>query len=273
VPRGFKPSAPDGTGAFRATVGARSFVLERNLNGARGPAFLARVEVTLVSDLAEALRAFESERADLGWLGAGLHRPRAGAVPFEGPTFGWVILRAGRDAGRWAAPGVQQELLDGVPREPFRHLGLVPPAGAARRGAVWGGGDAELLVVEGAPVLAELARGVAGVFSGQGHQVVVRTLPLAEWRDRRTTGGYALLLDFVRPVGPPGRATLLALLAAANPALAARPPQAPSFEPVDIARTLPLGVLGALRLAGARAPDVHALESWQLGNVFRDRPA
>ena len=55
--------------------------------------------------------------------------------------------------------------------------------------------------------------------------------------------------------------------------LAVRPPQAPSFEPVDIARTLPLGVLGALRLAGARAPDVHALESWQLGNVFRDRPA
>ena len=271
VPRGFKASAPDGTGAFRATVSARAFLLERNPKAARGPAFVARAEVTLVSDLAEALRAFESERADLGWLGAGLHRPRAGAVPFEGPTFGWVVLRAGRDAGRWAAPGIAQELLDGVPREPLRHLGLVPPTGAVRSGAVWGGGDVELLVGEGAPVLVELGRAVAATFSAQGQKVFVRTLPAAECRERRAAGRYALMLDFVRPVGPPGRATLLALLAAANPALAARPPQAPSFEPVDVARTLPLGVLGSLRLAGARAPDVHALETWQLGNVYRDR--
>lgn len=272
VPRGFKATAPDGTGAFSGTVGARSLVLERNLKAARGPAFLARVEVTLVSDLAEALRAFESERADLGWLGAGLHRPRAGAVPFEGPAFGWVVLRAGKDAGRWAMPGVPQALLDGVPREPLRHLGLVPPGGAARSPVAWGGGDAELLVVEGAPVLVELARSVAATFSAQGQKVLARALPLAEWRERRASGRYALLLDFVRPAGPPGRATLLALLAAANPALAARPPQAPSFEPTDVARTLPLGVLGSLRLAGARAPDVRALESFQLGNVYRDRP-
>ena len=67
------------------------------------------------------------------------------------------------------------------------------------------------------------------------------------------------MLDFVRPAGPPGRATLLTLLAASNAALVARPPRAPSFEPLDIARTLPLGVLGELRVLGARMPDLHAL--------------
>jgi peptide/nickel transport system substrate-binding protein len=271
VPRGFKSSAPDGTGAFRATTAASSLVLERNPNAARGPAFLARIEVTLVNDLGEALRAFESERADLGWLGAGLYRPRVGAVAFEGPAFGWVVLRAGPEARRWGAPGVPQELLDRVPREPLKHLGLVAPGGVARSGAAWGGGDAELLVSAAAPALVELARNVAASFSVSGQKVTTLALSPPELRERRTSGRYSLLLDFVRPSGPAGRATLLTLLAAANPALVARPPQAPSFEAVDIARTLPLGVLGSLRISGARLSDIHALESWQLGAVFRDR--
>jgi len=272
VPRGFKPSTPDGTGAFRATAGATSLVLERNPNAARGPAFLARIEVALVNELGEALRAFESERADLGWLGAGLYRPRVGAVTFEGPTYGWVVLRAGREAQRWGAPGVPQELLDRVPRDPLKHLGLVAPGGVTRAGAAWGGGNAELLVSSAAPALVELARNVAAAFSVAGQKVTTLALSPADFRERRSTGKYALLLDFVRSSGPPGRATLLSLLAAANPALVARPPQAPSFEPLDVARTLPLGVLGSLRVAGARLPDLRALESWQLGAVFRERP-
>jgi hypothetical protein len=80
------------------------------------------------------------------------------------------------------------------------------------------------------------------------------------------------MLDFVRSVGPPGRATLLALLAATNPELAARPPQVTSYAPVDIARGYALGIVGALRVAGARLPDFRALEAWQLGAVFRAKP-
>jgi len=273
VPRGFKSSAPDGTGAFRATTSAASIVLERNPNAARGPAFLARIEVSLVNELGEALRAFESERADLGWLGAGLYRPRVGAVAFEGPPFGWVVLRAGREAQRWGAPGVPQELLDRVPREPLKHLGLVAPGGLTRAGAAWGGGNAELLVSAAAPVLVELARNVAASFSVSGQKVTTLALSPAELRERRSSGRYSLLLDFVRPSGPAGRATLLTLLAATNPALVARPPQAPSFEALDIARTLPIGVLGYLRIAGARLPDVRGLESWQLGGVHKMAPA
>jgi peptide/nickel transport system substrate-binding protein len=272
VPRGFKSSAPDGTGAFRATASATSLVLERNPNAARGPAFLARIEVSLVNELGEALRAFESERADLGWLGAGLYRPRVGAVAFEGPTFGWVVLRAGRDAQRWGAPGIPQELLDRVPREPLKHLGLVAPGGVTRGGAAWGGGNTELLVSSTAPALIELARNVAAYFSVSGQKVTTVALSPTELRERRTSGRYSLLLDFVRPSGPVGRATLLTLLAATNPALVARPPQAPSFEPMDVARTLPVGVLGMLRISGARMPEIHGLESWQLGGVFKGHP-
>ncbi len=269
VPRGFRGKAPDGTGAFRATPGTLGWVLERNSNAARGPAFLARIDVALGGDLAEALRAFEADRIDLGWLGAGLHRPRAGATSFEGPTYGWVLLRAGRDAGRWSAPGLAQELLDRVPREPLRHLGLVAPTGAARSGVAWGGGNVELLTLKGAPQLAELAARVASVFSVDGQRVSVVPLGSAELAERRASSRYALMLDFVRSAGPPGRATLLTLLAAANPALAARPPHAPSYEPVDLARTLPLGVLGSLRVAGARMPSFRGLEGWQLGGVHR----
>jgi peptide/nickel transport system substrate-binding protein len=271
VPRGFRPSLPDGTGAFRATPSASALLFERNLSAARGPAFLARVEVSLVSDLAEALRAFESGRADVGWLGSGLYQPRPGALAFEGPVYGWVVLRAGKDAGRWSAPGVQQELLDRVPREPLKHLGLVAPGGTARPGAAWGGGNAELLVDARAPVMLELAKSVAATFSIAGQKVTPLPLSPAELRERRSSRRFALMLDFVRSAGPPGRATLLALLAATNPALVARPPQAPSFEALDVARTLPLGVLGALRVAGARLPDTHALDFWTLGAVFRDR--
>ena len=54
VPRGFKASS---AGRHRRVPShgeaelAREFVLERNLNAARGPAFLARVEVTLVGGI------------------------------------------------------------------------------------------------------------------------------------------------------------------------------------------------------------------------------
>ena len=269
LPRGFRPEAPDGTGAFRATFSPGALLLERNANAARGPSFLARVEIALGADLAEPLRAFEAERVDLGWLGAGLYRARAGSLPFDGPLLGWVVLRAGRGAGRWGAPGVTQELLDGVPRGPLAHLGLVAPTGVARAGATWGGGNVEICAAQDFPQLVELATRVAAAFSVQGQRVTARALPGGELTDKRASGHYALMLDFVRASGPPGRSTLLTLLAAANPALAARPPNAPSFEPLDVARTLPLGVLGGLRVFGARMPNFHDLEGFQLGNVWK----
>lgn len=267
VPRGFSALAPDGTGAFRATLGRGELVLSRNPNAARGSAFLERIEVRAARDLADALRAFESDLADLGWLGSGLHRPRAGALSFEGPEIGWVVLRTGRDAGAWGAPGVAEQLLDRVPAERLRPLGIVPPTRARATGAAWGGGAAELVVADDSPQLAEIAEALAPLLGGATHPVRARRIPRAELEARRSE--FALLLDFVRNVGPPGRATLLGLLAAENAELLARPPEVTSYAPVDIARRYSFGVVGALRVAGARLARYRGLESWQLGAVFR----
>ena len=272
VPRGFSPAAPDGTGAFRATFARGELTLARNPNAARGASFLERVEVRAARDLADALRAFESNLVDVGWLGSGLHRPRPGAVSFEGPELGWVVLRTGKDAGAWGGPGIAQQLLDRVPTERLKPLGVAPGTRAAGTGSAWGGGAAELVVGDDSPQLAEIAEALAALLSQPAHSVRAQRIPRAEISKRRADGRFTLMLDFVRSVGPPGRATLLGLLAATNPELVARPPQVTSYAPVDIARGYSFGVVGALRVSGARLPDWYALESWQLGSVFRRVP-
>jgi peptide/nickel transport system substrate-binding protein len=273
VPRGFSPAAPDGTGAFRATLARGELVLTRNPNAARGGAFLERIEVRAARDLADALRSFESNLADVGWLGSGLHRPRPGAVSFEGPELGWVVLRTGKDAGAWGAPGIGQQLLDRIPTERLKPLGIAPPTRTAATGAAWGGGAVDLLVYDDSPQLAEIAEALAPLLSQPAHPIRTQRIPRVDVSQRRADGRFALMLDFVRSVGPPGRATLLSLLAATNPELVARPPQVTSYAPVDIARGYSFGIVGGLRVSGARLPDLNALESWQLGAVFRTRPS
>jgi peptide/nickel transport system substrate-binding protein len=271
VPRGFSPLAPDGTGAFRATLARGELVLSRNPNAARGAAFLERVDVRAAHDLADALRAFESGLADVGWLGSGLHRPRTGAVPFEGPELGWVVLRTGRDAGAWGAPGIAEQLLARVQGERLGPLGIVPEARPGAPGAAWGGGSAELVVLDDAPQLVEIAEALAPLLGTSAHPVRARRVQKSELLARRADNRFQLMLDFVRTVGPPGRATLLALLAATNPELAARPPQVTSYAPSDIARGYAIGIVGALRVRGARMPHFRGLEGFQLGAAYRNK--
>ena len=79
VPTGFTPEAPDGTGPMMHTTRGDTLVLARNVLAARGPSYLDEVVVQAAPDLAASLRAFESGADDLGWLGSGLHEPRAGS--------------------------------------------------------------------------------------------------------------------------------------------------------------------------------------------------
>lgn len=270
LPRTFSPSAPDGTGAFRATTRQSGLTLARNLHAARGASFLDRIHVARASDLAAALRAFEAGEADVGWLGSGLHRPRAGAVDFDAGPFGWVVLRTGRDAGSWGAPGVAQGLLDAIPPSRLAYLalhGLPSPSGSHS----WGGAPADLLVRNDAPHLVEIARALAALLSQPGHEVRPAPEGWAVLRSRRTSRRFALMLDFVRPIGPPGRATLLALLTATDASLARHPPELAAFDPRAIARTLSLGIVGELHISGAHIPGVRGLESWNLGAVWRPR--
>lgn len=268
VPRGFSPASPDGTGAFSAKLGNGTLVLSENPSAARGAAFLDRIEVRSARDLSDSLRAFETGQADVGWLGAGLYKPRAASVRFQGDTFGWVVLRTGKDAGRWGAAGIAQALLDRIPRERLSHLGLALPAQSRQSSMTWGGGDAELLVRDGSAQLVQTANTLASLLSVAGHVLTPRALGAAELDERRKSGRYVLLLDFVRAVGPPGKATLLALLAAARPELTSKPPKLPSYEPEVIARTLPLGIVGGLRVEGAHLPELRGLTSFQLGGLF-----
>jgi peptide/nickel transport system substrate-binding protein len=271
VPRGFSPAAPDGTGAFGARLEGGALVLSQNPNAARGTAFLDRIEVRTARDLSDSLRAFETGQTDVGWLGAGLYRPRAGAVRFQGDTFGWIVLRTGKEAGRWGAPGIAQELVDRIPRERLSHLGLALSAQSRQSSTTWGGGSVDLFVRHGSAQLVQTANTLASLLSVPGHVLTPHALSAAELEERKSSGRYALLLDFVRAVGPPGRATLLALLAAARPELTSKPPRLPSYEPDAIARTLPLGIVGGLRVEGAHVPELRGLASFQLGALFLER--
>jgi peptide/nickel transport system substrate-binding protein len=269
VPHNFSPTDPDGTGAFAARFAEGALLLTRNDNGARGPAFLEQITVGTVSDLADALRAFEAGSVDVGWLGSGLYRPRRGALPFRGAHYGWAILRVGKTAGRWGAPGLAQQLLDSIDPSRFAHLGLEEP-GPARRSAVqWGGGPTTIHVLEDAPQLVLIARTLADALGRPGNELTVVVEPYAEIERRRASRDFSMLVDFVRTLGPKGPMTQQALLAAQDPELAKKPPRLPSFDARSVTSTLTLGVIGELWVTGAHAPSCQNLAGWNLGNVFR----
>jgi len=266
VPRGFSPLSPDGTGAFKATFGVGTLSLARNENAARGAAFLERIELGRAADLADALRAFETGQVDLGWLGNGLYRAKAGAVPLEGPVFGWIVLRTGLDAKSWGAPGIAAQLTAALPSAALARFGVraLPGAGAGVR---WGGGPMPLLVSDDAPHAVELARALEPLLGSNGNEVRATPTPRAAWLEARRSRRYGLLLDFVRAASADVTHSTLALLAAVDPALARRPPKS-SSSVLDATRTLPLGIVGEVRVSGAHNPEFEALDAWQLGSVW-----
>ena len=267
VPKGFVAHRPDGTGAFRVRQHRFGITLERNERAARGPAFVQSIEVSTAASLAEALRAFETGDADVGWLGAGLHNPRPGASMFNAGRLGWVVLRTGNEALEWGAPGVAQTLADAVRPEQLQPYGLVPlPESGVP--AVWGGLPSEVVVRRDAAQLAEIARIVAGVLGNPGRELRVMPLAARQFAHRRRTGKYALMVDFVRPVGFDPDALALSLMTAQDPALARRPPLGGLPHARHVTRTLRLGVLGRLDHIGASLKRFRGLPAWTLGSVW-----
>ena len=268
VPRTFSAVKPDGTGAFRADPSARGLSLVRNERAARGPSFLDRIDVRKAADLAAGLRTFESGEADVGFLGAGLHRRRAGAVDFRTQPAGWVVLRTGPEAGEWGAPGVAARLVQALDPARLSHLGVVLPSSKGG-GQGWGGASASLYVDEGSSYLVEIARAVATALSQPGRELRPTPLSRQDLARLREGGRYATMIDFVRRLGPAPRHAVLSLLGAANSRLAEKPPRAVREDISVVERTLSLAVVGEVGIAGARAPDVHGLEQWELGSVWR----
>ena len=269
LPRGFSPLEPDATGAFRAELGNTRLRLTRNPHAARGAAFLDGIEVDAARELAECLRAFEAGSADVGWLGSGLYRARAGAVAFSGVHYGWAVLRTGQEARTWSAPGVAQQLVDGIAPERLKHLGLEGLPANASASAGWSFGPAEICVADDAPQLAWIADSLAAALSRPGHELRVLPLPQPELSTRRQNGKYKLMLDFVRALGPPGPLTALALFAAHDPETARSLPNLRQFDARELARRLPFGVVGELWAAGAHRSDFQAVAGWQLGDIWK----
>jgi peptide/nickel transport system substrate-binding protein len=280
LPRRFSPTLPDGTGAFRADVSPTGLVLARNVNAARGAAFLDSIEVAPAEDLKTSLRAFEAEADDLGWLGMGLHDRRKGAVPFELGRVAWVVLIVGPDGGPQATPGVAQRLVDAIPVARVAHLGLGLPPSAAGGDPSWQGPSTELLVDESAPHLLEVARTVAPVLSNPGHEVTMKPIPRAELARRRAGGRATLAIDLVRWVGPGPHYAEVALATAEDPTRGRDIAKAPhasghgTFAVKSLTGLLRVGVLGELRVQGGIIPDVALAkpllgEGWDLGASHR----
>jgi peptide/nickel transport system substrate-binding protein len=270
VPRAFSPRIPDGTGPFRADHSAAGLVLSRNERAARGPSFLDKLDVRHASDLASGLRAFESGEADMGFLGAGLHRRRADAVDFRTEPFGWVVFRTGPEAGEWGSPGVAARLVEAIDPGRLSQLGLVPLVSAKRDGDQgWGGATTNLYVDEASPYLVEVARAVATALSRPGHELRPTQLSHGELSRLRDGRRFSLMIDFVRRLGPTPHHAALSLLGAATPGLTDKPFTVPRDDIEIVERTLSLAALGELKVIGARAPDIHGLEQWELGSVFR----
>ena len=274
VPRNFDPRSPDGTGPFAAAVSSSDVKLTRNVNAARGAAFLDAITVGRASDLTESLRAFEAERDDVGWLGSGLFGARKDASRFDFGKVAWVTLSVGEGLGDASNPGAAQRLADDLPRDRLAHLGLGPlPAG--KPGVEWSGPPAELLVDRRSPHLGETARAVAEILSAKGHEITVRTVPADELARRRKTEPV-LSLAVVRPLGGSTLDVLLSLAthddAEKAQALSAKPPKLSGESPRALTRSLRTAVLGELRVAGGVVPGV-VLESadaggWDLGASF-----
>ncbi len=277
VPIAFTAEKPDGTGAFQLQRRAEGIALVRNKNAARGPALLDEIVVRAAPDLGASLRAFEAGADDIGWLGAGLHSPRAHARTFDAGAVAWIVLRTGRDGATWDAPGVAQRILDGLAPAKLAYLGLGPPW-RQERDEGWNGPAGDLLVREDTPYLVEVARTLAALLSRPGHELTPRTVPVRDLQTRRAKRDHLLMLDVVRPVAPGAQPAWIALASseestAANEAVA-HPPRVVEAPPRSLTRTLRLGIVGELRVQGARIPEIaipSGESGWDLALATRGR--
>lgn len=264
VPRGFDPKSPDGTGPFRATLDAGRVSLARNMNAATGPSFFEALTFHETADLATSLRDFETERDDVGWLGAGFHGKRKDSTGFDFGRVGWFVLFVGGDLGK---AGEAQRLADELPRQSLAHLGLgvLPSRAQTRR---YEGRPCDLLVEQGAPHLRALADALAAQLGSPGHEITVRVVQRSERERRVHRNDPIMAVGVVRPLGRGVRGDAVALTSFVDPEAAERLARAPSTRPEtarEAGNQLSVGVVGELRVAGAVRAGVRLVKSPQGG--------
>lgn len=274
VPVAFEAEHPDGTGPFFVVPRADGLSFVRNPKAARGPAFLDEIVLRGAPDLAASLRAFEAGSDDVGWLGAGLHAPRPHSKLFDAGAAGWIVLATGTLAGTFDAPGVTQRLLDGLPPQKLTFLGLGAPWRREREEG-WSGPAGEVIVPDDSAYLIEVARTVAALLSRPSHELSAAPLPAREFALRRHRRDHLLALDTARVVARGPQATWTSLATVAEPSSGVvRPPRVTEPSARILARTMRLGVVGELRVQGARIAELTLPASengWDLGAATRGR--
>jgi peptide/nickel transport system substrate-binding protein len=223
-------------------------------------AWLDEIVVREAADVSDSLRAFETGKDDVGWLGTGLHEPRAGAVPFDAGLVAYAVLRTGRDAGpAWDAPGVAQSICDGISYSGLSSL-VLGAAWSAATPTKWGGAPCELLVRDDAHWLIELANAIAGSITDAGHEVTVKTIAPSDLATRRSSRGYALALDVARPAATTTSGALAGLSASDDPSTTAdvvrHAPRLGEIPPRALTKLMRIGVVGEIRVQGGRVPDL-----------------
>jgi peptide/nickel transport system substrate-binding protein len=135
-------------------------------------------------------------------------------------------------------------------------------------------------VRDDAPWLVAMANAVAAAITNPGHEVTVKPTPAAEIVAKRASRLYGLMLDVVRnPAG--GALGASVLLATANDPskagdLMAHPPKLGDVPARTLTRTLRLGVVGEIKVAGGRMPELVLPQSamgfgFDLGAAYRSR--
>lgn len=269
VPRSFSPQKPDGTGAFDATVGGGRLLLTRNVRAAAGASFLDAIEVGQSSGISDSLRAFESEREDIGWLGGGFHTTRKGSKPFEFVRAMLVVLRAGKGLGELAKPGALQALCDGIPQGKLAHLGLgALPNGQSN--ARFPGQPVDLVYDRASAHLAEIADALVDALSTTGHELTLRGVSASELLQRKKSDDAHLALSVVRPYGATVADAHLAMAAFDDLASAKDAARATAVDLRAAGRTLRTAVLGEVRPTGAAIPGLSFAKGrrgvWDLGS-------
>lgn len=292
VPRGFKPTEPSGTGAFRAVIDSEHVHLQRNPLAARGAAFLERVVIRSRPSVAAALRDFEVGQSDIGWLGRGLRRPRPGSRLVHARRLGWVVLHGGSAIGRWSAPGTVQQLLSLIAPDQLRRFGIRSIGSSSvgsssvgsssvqggnatknRSGLVYAGPSCELIAPADSAYLVELGQALTALLSRASGKIEFRAIERAHLRRLKRNRRFAFLLDLVRDSERDHLTTQLALTREADPALVRRAVAIGADNRQDLVarltQTLSLGVVGELKLQFGATDDFGSTDPSDLASVWK----
>jgi peptide/nickel transport system substrate-binding protein len=244
LPPDYSPESPDACGAFRVTRSGSQVVLLRNERAPRGAAFLDRITLTTAS-ISDCLREFEAKRADVGFLGAGLHHDRHDSTAFRLSPFALAFVQPGALLQSPLPVGALNDALERVPAGPFLALGAERPRASVQ---AWSSGAKTIMVSHEDPWLAELTRELTVAWSTLNHPLKVDAVTHRDYRERLKSGRYELALRalcFDRS----GAQTVTDELFTLDGRLAPRAGRV--LQPVEAARQLQLGVLGSLGVRGA----------------------